>query len=92
MPTSVKPWVRATSGDDRVGYNPALFELDPTGKVLRRAVAVERGSPGTVSTPTDLLGLLQAAAAAAELRETVATMKCQVHSDEIAAHSLCAAL
>jgi hypothetical protein len=37
---------------------------------------------------TDLVALLQAASAAAELRETVAALESQVHSDEIATHGL----
>jgi hypothetical protein len=76
-----------------VVFDPALWELDPTGNVLRKvAAAGEEGSARTASSRADLVALLQAAAAAAELRETVAALKSQVHSDEIATHGLNATL
>jgi hypothetical protein len=70
-----------------------LWELDPAGNVLRKvAAAGEEGSTGTTASRANLVALLQGAAAAAELRETVAALKSQVHSDEIATHGLKATL
>jgi hypothetical protein len=50
--------------------------------------AGEDASAGTAHTRADLVAFLQAAAATAELCGTVAALESQVHSDEIAAHSL----
>jgi hypothetical protein len=70
-----------------------LWELDLTGNVLRKVEAGgEEDSAGTTGSRADLVALLQAAAAAAELRETVAALESQVHSDEIATHGLNATL
>jgi hypothetical protein len=83
MPTGVQTQARAASGDDGAVFDLfdlALWELDPTGNVLRKAAAAgEEGSTGTAASRADLVALLQAAAAAAELRETVAALECQVH-------------
>jgi hypothetical protein len=93
MPTGMQTRARAASGDDNVIFDPALWELDPTGNVLRRvAAAGEEGSVGTAASRADLVAFLQAAAAAAELREAVAVLESQVHSDEIATHGLNATL
>jgi hypothetical protein len=93
MPTGVQTRARAASGDDGVVFDPAMWELDPTGNVLRKvAAADEEGSAGTAASRADLVALLQAAAAAAELHETVAGLESQVHSDEIAKHGLNATL
>jgi hypothetical protein len=83
MPTGVHTRARAASGDDG-----AVFDLfDPTGNVVRKvAAAGEEGSTVTAASRADLMALLQAAAAAAELLETVAALESQVHSDEIATH------
>jgi hypothetical protein len=56
------------------------------------AAAGEEDSAGTAASRADLMALLQAAAAAAELCETVAALKIQVYSDEIATHGLNATL
>jgi hypothetical protein len=89
MPTGVQTRARAASGDDVLVFDPALWELDPTGNVLRKvAAAGEEGSAGTAASRADLAALLQAAAAAAELRETMAALESQVHSDEISMHGL----
>jgi hypothetical protein len=80
MPIGVQTRARAARGDDGVIFDPALWELDPTGNILRMmAAAGEEGSAGTAASRADLVALLQAAAAAAELRETVAALKSQVH-------------
>jgi hypothetical protein len=93
MLTGVQTRDWAASGDDGVVFYPALWELDPTGNVLRKdAAAGEEGSAGTAASRTDLVALLQAAEAAAELRETVAALESQVNSDEIALHGLNATL
>jgi hypothetical protein len=90
MPTGVQTRARAANGDDGAVFNlsdPALWELDSTGNVLRKvAAAGEEGSTGTAASRADVMALLQARAAAAELRETVAALESQVHSDEIAKH------
>jgi hypothetical protein len=76
-----------------VVFDPAWWERDPTGNVLRKvAAAGEEGSAGTAASRAYLVAFLQAAAAAAELRETVAALEGQVHSDEIATHGLNATL
>jgi hypothetical protein len=95
MPTGVQIRARAASGDDGAVFDlfdPALWELDPTGNGLRKVAAGEEGSTGTAASRADLVAFLQAAAAAAELRETVAALESQVHSDEIATHGLHATL
>jgi hypothetical protein len=96
MPTGVQTRARAASGDDDAVFDlfdPASWELDPTGNLLRKvAAAGEEGSTGTAASRADLVALLQAARAAAELRETVAALQSQVHSDEIATHGLHATL
>jgi hypothetical protein len=56
------------------------------------AAAGEGGSTGTAASRAGLVALLHAEAAAAELRETVDTLKRQVHSEEIATHGLTATL
>jgi hypothetical protein len=38
MPTGVQTRARAASGDDGVVFDPALWELDPTGNVLGKVV------------------------------------------------------
>jgi hypothetical protein len=76
-----------------VVFDPALWELDPTGNVLRKvAAAAEKGSTGTAASRADMVALLQAAAAAAEIRETVAALESQFYSDEIATNGLNATL
>jgi hypothetical protein len=93
MPTGVQTRARAASGDYGVVFDPALLKLDPTGNVLGKvAAAGEEGSAGTAASRSDLMALLQAAAAAAELSETVAALESQLHSDEIATHGLNATL
>jgi chromosome segregation ATPase len=97
MPTGVQTRARGASGDDGAVFDlfdPALWELDPTGNVLKKvAAAGEEASTGTATSRADLVALLQAAAAAAaELRETEAALESQVHSDEIATHGLNATL
>jgi primosomal protein N'' len=52
--------------------------------------AGEEGCADTAASRVDLVALLQAAAA--ELRETLAALDSQVHSDEIATHGLNATL
>jgi hypothetical protein len=70
-----------------------LWELDLKGSILRRMAATgKEGSTGTAASRADLEAFLQAAVAAAELRETVAALESQVHSDEIATHGLNATL
>jgi hypothetical protein len=65
-----------------VEFRGFTWELDPTGNVLRSvAAAGEEGSTGTAASREDLIALLQAAAATAELREPVAALESQVHSD-----------
>jgi hypothetical protein len=50
--------------------------------VLRKvAAAGEEGSTGTAASRADIVALLQAAAAEAELREIVASLESQIHSD-----------
>jgi hypothetical protein len=56
------------------------------------AASGEDTSAGTAATRADLVALRQAKAVTEELRDTVAALESQVHSDEIAAHSLNAAL
>jgi hypothetical protein len=56
------------------------------------AAAGEERSAGTAASRSDLVALLQTAAEAAELRETVAALDSQVHSDKIATHGLNATL
>jgi hypothetical protein len=55
------------------------------GKVT---AAGKEESTGTAASRADLMALLQAAAAAAELRETVAALESQDNLDEIATHGL----
>jgi hypothetical protein len=92
MSTGMQTRARAASGDDGAVFDlfdPALWELDPTGNVLRKvAAAGEEESTGTAASRAYLVALMQAAAAAAELRETVAALQSQVHSDKIATHGL----
>jgi hypothetical protein len=89
MPNGVQIWTRSASGDDGVVFDPALWELDLTGNVLRElAAAEEEGSAGAAASRADLMALPQVAAAAAELFETVAALESQVHSTEIATHDL----
>jgi hypothetical protein len=89
MPTGVQTRARAASGDDGVVFDPALWKLDPTRNVLRKvAAAGEKSSAGTAASRADLVALLQEAAAAAELRETVAALESQVHLVEISTHGL----
>jgi hypothetical protein len=70
MPTGVQTWARAASVDDDVMFDPPLWELDPTGNFLRKvaAAAGKEGSTGAAASRADLVALLQAAAAVAELR------------------------
>jgi hypothetical protein len=43
----------------RCGFDQALWELDPTGNVLRKvAAAGEKGSTGTAALRADLVALL----------------------------------
>jgi hypothetical protein len=67
MPTGVQTRARAVSGDDGVVsdlFDPALWELYPTGNALRKvAAAGKKGSTGTAASRADLVALLQAAAA-----------------------------
>jgi hypothetical protein len=92
-PIGVQTWALAAIGDDSVVSDPALWELDPTGNVLTKmAAAGEKQSTGTAASRADVVALLQAAAAAAELRETAAALESQVHSDEIATHGFNATL
>jgi hypothetical protein len=72
-----------------VVFDPALWKIDQTGNILRKVKAAgEEAGAGTADSRADLVTLLQAAAAAAELYETVAALESQVHSDEIATHGL----
>jgi hypothetical protein len=76
-----------------VVFDPASRELHPTGNILRKvATAGKEGSAGSAASRADLVALMQAAAAAAELHEIVAALESQVHSDEIAMHGLNATL
>jgi hypothetical protein len=53
-----------------------LWDLDPTRNVLRKVVAAgEECSAETAASRADMVALLQAAAAAAELREIVAALE-----------------
>jgi hypothetical protein len=56
MPTGVQTRARAASEDDGVVSDPSLWDLDPTGNVLRKVVAAagEEGSTGTAATRADL--------------------------------------
>jgi hypothetical protein len=88
MPSVERTRARSASRDDGVGFDPAWWELDPTGNVLRKVAASgEDVSAGTAATHADLVALLQLAAVTAELRETVAALESQVHADEMATHS-----
>jgi hypothetical protein len=76
MPTGVQTRALVASGDDGVVFDPGLWDLDPTGNVLRKVVAAgEECSAETAASRADMVALLQAAAAAAELREIVAALE-----------------
>jgi hypothetical protein len=93
MPAGLRTRARTALGVDGVAFDPALWELDPKGNVLRKvAVVGEDASAGTAAKHADLMTLLQAAETTAELRETEAALERQMHSDDIAAHSLNATL
>jgi hypothetical protein len=66
----------------------------PDGDFVLRKVraAGEEGSMGTAASHANLVTFLQAAAEAAELRETEATLDSQAHSDEVATHGFDATL